>query len=85
MDTHAAKLKVEDVWPLAPLQSGLLFHASYDTAADDVYVTTRVHELEGELRPEVLRASWEALVDSLEHGMQPAPRSLDSAETAAGT
>jgi 2-isopropylmalate synthase len=33
----------------------------------------------------VIEASWEALVDSLEHGMQPAPRSLDSAETAAGT
>jgi mycobactin peptide synthetase MbtF len=62
MDTHAAKLKVEDVWPLAPLQPGLLFHAGYDTAADDVYVTARVHELEGELRPDVLRASWQALV-----------------------
>ncbi|GIG09051.1 hypothetical protein Cco03nite_57510 [Catellatospora coxensis] len=28
---------VSDVWPLSPLQEGLFFHASYDTATLDVY------------------------------------------------
>ncbi|WP_051712660.1 non-ribosomal peptide synthetase [Spirillospora albida] len=30
-------LPVEEVWPLSPLQEGLYFHSSYDTAALDVY------------------------------------------------
>ncbi|MET8824477.1 amino acid adenylation domain-containing protein [Streptomyces sp. NPDC004610] len=33
--------RVEDVWPLAPLQEGLFFHAAYDDSALDVYT---VHE-----------------------------------------
>nr|WP_322724278.1 non-ribosomal peptide synthetase [Streptomyces spongiae] len=33
--------RVEDVWPLAPLQEGLFFHSTYDDSALDVYT---VHE-----------------------------------------
>ncbi|MER6560826.1 amino acid adenylation domain-containing protein, partial [Streptomyces sp. NPDC001027] len=33
--------RVEDVWPLAPLQEGLFFHSTYDDGALDVYT---VHE-----------------------------------------
>ncbi|GAA1770510.1 amino acid adenylation domain-containing protein [Luedemannella helvata] len=66
--------QVEDVWPLAPLQEGLLFHAEYDEDAPrDVYVGQRVLNLEGPLHPEVLRASWQALLDrhaSLRAGFQ---------------
>ncbi|WP_416875121.1 amino acid adenylation domain-containing protein [Kitasatospora sp. SC0581] len=59
-----SQLTVEDVWPLSPLQEGLLFHASYDQDAPrDVYVGQRVLNLDGELRPEVLQASWQALLD----------------------
>ncbi len=61
---NTSKLKVEDIWPLSPLQEGLLFHASYDTsAANDVYVGLRVLGLEGHVRPDQLRASWQALLD----------------------
>ncbi|WP_316529582.1 non-ribosomal peptide synthetase [Kitasatospora brasiliensis] len=59
-----SQLTVEDVWPLSPLQEGLLFHASYDQDAPrDVYVGQRVLNLDGQLRPEVLRASWQALLE----------------------
>ncbi|MEO3977979.1 amino acid adenylation domain-containing protein [Streptomyces sp. CAU 1734] len=33
--------RVEDIWPLAPLQEGLFFHSTYDSGALDVYT---VHE-----------------------------------------
>jgi nonribosomal peptide synthetase CepB len=58
------QLAVEDVWPLSPLQDGLLFHAAYDQDADrDVYVGQRILNLDGVLQPEVLEASWQALLD----------------------
>ncbi|MBL3671386.1 non-ribosomal peptide synthetase, partial [Streptomyces sp. M2CJ-2] len=58
------QLTVEDVWPLSPLQEGLLFHAVYDQDAPrDVYVGQRILNLDGVLRPEVLEASWQALLD----------------------
>jgi nonribosomal peptide synthetase CepB len=50
------------VWPLAPLQEGLLFHALYDEGGLDVYVGQRVLDFEGRMDAGVLRASWEALV-----------------------
>ncbi|MFE6049924.1 amino acid adenylation domain-containing protein [Kitasatospora sp. NPDC056446] len=58
------QLTVEDVWPLSPLQEGLLFHSSYDQDAPrDVYVGQRILNLDGDLRPEVLQASWQALLE----------------------
>ncbi|WP_034521062.1 non-ribosomal peptide synthetase [Actinomadura rifamycini] len=69
--------RIEDVWPLSPLQEGLLFHAGYDAGyeagdaghgdgpggARDVYVVQGVVGLTGDLDPAVLRASWQALLD----------------------
>ncbi|MFE2164045.1 amino acid adenylation domain-containing protein [Streptomyces sp. NPDC059447] len=52
-----------DVWPLSPLQEGLLFHARYDEGARDVYVGQRFLDLEGELDAGLLRRSWQALLD----------------------
>ncbi|GAA4063690.1 amino acid adenylation domain-containing protein [Actinomadura miaoliensis] len=54
---------LEEVWPLSPLQEGLLFHAVYDEDAPDVYVGQRVLDLDGPLDTEVLRRSWQALLD----------------------
>ncbi|HLG57387.1 MAG TPA: amino acid adenylation domain-containing protein [Vicinamibacterales bacterium] len=54
--------EIEEVLPLAPLQEGLLFHALYDTAADDVYMVQLVLELEGTVDAERLRASASELL-----------------------
>ncbi|MQY03033.1 non-ribosomal peptide synthetase [Actinomadura macrotermitis] len=59
------QLDVEDLWPLSPLQEGLLFHALYDSA--DPYAGQRVLDLHGPLDPAVLRASAQALVDRHPH------------------
>ncbi|WP_316765132.1 condensation domain-containing protein, partial [Streptomyces herbicida] len=56
------QMRVEDVWPLSPLQEGLLFHALYDEQVVDVYAAQRILDLEGVLDTGVLRASWEALL-----------------------
>ncbi|MEU6072149.1 condensation domain-containing protein, partial [Streptomyces sp. NPDC047082] len=56
------QMRVEDVWPLSPLQEGLLFHALYDEQVVDVYAAQRILDLEGVLDIDVLRASWEALL-----------------------
>ncbi|KPI10857.1 amino acid adenylation domain protein [Actinobacteria bacterium OK074] len=48
---------VEDVLPLSPLQQGLLFHALYAEGAQDVYTMQSLVEIEGAVRPELLRAA----------------------------
>ncbi|MFE2042289.1 amino acid adenylation domain-containing protein [Streptomyces sp. NPDC059477] len=51
-----------DVWPLSPLQEGLLFHAAYDEQGPDVYEGQRWLELTGPLDVARLRAAWQAVV-----------------------
>ncbi|MET8029032.1 amino acid adenylation domain-containing protein [Streptomyces avermitilis] len=51
-----------DVWPLSPLQEGLLFHATFDERGPDVYASQRMLALDGPLDVDRLRASWEALL-----------------------
>ncbi|MGW3109768.1 condensation domain-containing protein, partial [Streptomyces sp. NPDC001100] len=54
---------LEDVWPLSPLQEGLLFHSSFDDEAGaDVYAGQRALALDGPLDVGRLRASWDAVV-----------------------
>ncbi|MBM7173699.1 AMP-binding protein, partial [Streptomyces sp. G44] len=53
---------VEDVWPLSPLQAGLLFHAAFDEQGPDVYQGQRTLELSGPLDADRLRRSWQALL-----------------------
>ena len=52
---------VADVYPLSPLQQGLLFHSlsGEDPAA---YLVQRSFELTGEVEPEALRRAWQRLV-----------------------
>ncbi|MEO3808652.1 amino acid adenylation domain-containing protein [Sphaerisporangium sp. B11E5] len=59
-------MTIEDVWPLSPLQEGLLFHAAYTEDTEDVgdvYVLQGAMELRGALDVAVLRRSWQALLD----------------------
>ncbi|MBB5915118.1 amino acid adenylation domain-containing protein/non-ribosomal peptide synthase protein (TIGR01720 family) [Nocardia transvalensis] len=54
---------LSDVWPLSPLQQGLLFHARYDTdTADDYTVQTRL-SLAGRVDAARLRQAAQSVVD----------------------
>ncbi|MGH3486993.1 MAG: condensation domain-containing protein, partial [Actinopolymorphaceae bacterium] len=55
--------RIEAVLPLGPLQEGLLFHAALDEDAVGRYVVQLLIDLEGELRPDVLRSAIAALVE----------------------
>ncbi|MFF3750433.1 amino acid adenylation domain-containing protein [Streptomyces sp. NPDC002018] len=52
-----------EVWPLSPLQEGLLFHAEYGGQGPDLYTLQRTDLLEGPIDAGRLRASWRALLD----------------------
>ncbi|MCW2144626.1 condensation domain-containing protein, partial [Actinoplanes cyaneus] len=54
--------RVEDVWPLSPLQQGLLFHATYDEESLDQYVEQIVQTFDGPLDASTLRTSWQRLL-----------------------
>ncbi|MFE7444998.1 amino acid adenylation domain-containing protein [Streptomyces chartreusis] len=61
-EIDAAVPALADVWPLSPLQEGLLFHAAYDEQGPDVYEGQRWLELTGPLDVARLRAAWQAVV-----------------------
>lgn len=53
---------LEDVLPLTPLQEGMFFHSLYDDDAVDLYNTQMVLDLDGPLRPDVLKTAAAALI-----------------------
>ncbi|GIF17048.1 non-ribosomal peptide synthetase [Actinoplanes teichomyceticus] len=63
-DTRAKpRSSVEDVWPLSPLQEGMLYHTALDGDGPDTYTVQTVYGIDGPLDAGRLRASWQALVD----------------------
>uniref|UniRef100_UPI0004C01F2F condensation domain-containing protein n=1 Tax=Spirillospora albida TaxID=58123 RepID=UPI0004C01F2F len=52
----------EDLLPLSPLQSGLLFESTYDTTGRDLYITQLVIDIRHPLEADVLRAAGDALL-----------------------
>ncbi|MGC0419054.1 amino acid adenylation domain-containing protein [Embleya sp. AB8] len=52
-----------DVWPLTPLQSGLLFESMLADATYDAYHVQFVYHLTGRVDPERMRAAGQALLD----------------------
>ncbi|KAA0021587.1 non-ribosomal peptide synthase/polyketide synthase, partial [Antrihabitans cavernicola] len=52
-----------DIWPLSPLQAGLLFHAMMTAATVDVYTMQAVLDLQGAVDPVRLRAAAQGIVD----------------------
>ncbi|WP_083744971.1 non-ribosomal peptide synthetase [Nocardia donostiensis] len=53
---------LRDVWPLSPLQYGLLFHALYDTDTADEYTVQSLLTLAGTVDPDRLRNAAQALL-----------------------
>ncbi|WP_278263626.1 non-ribosomal peptide synthetase [Nocardia sp. AG03] len=56
-----------DVWPLSPLQYGLLFHALYDSDTADGYTVQSLLTLAGTVDATRLRSAAQALVDRHEN------------------
>ncbi|MFH8409391.1 amino acid adenylation domain-containing protein [Streptomyces sp. NPDC018019] len=57
-----SKPGLADVWPLAPMQKGMLFHALYDAEATDIYRGQVVLDLDGRLDTDALRSAGHALL-----------------------
>ncbi|MBV9772388.1 MAG: non-ribosomal peptide synthetase, partial [Gemmatimonadetes bacterium] len=55
---------MEDVYPLSPVQLGMVFHDLYSPDAG-VYLNQYVFSLRGRLRPEVLRDAWRHVLGHL--------------------
>jgi hypothetical protein len=53
---------LEAVYPLSPLQKGILFHSIY-TPGSELYLRQLSTTFEGELDPEALRRAWQGAVD----------------------
>ncbi|ATL69941.1 non-ribosomal peptide synthetase [Nocardia terpenica] len=63
-DTRAEfRSSVEDVWPVSPLQEGMLYHRALNKDGPDVYTVQTVYGIDGPLDSGRLRGSWQALVD----------------------
>ncbi|WP_433734053.1 amino acid adenylation domain-containing protein [Nocardia sp. CA-129566] len=54
---------LSDVWPLTPLQEGLLFHALVSEESVDAYLTQLVLELRGQVDPQRLRRAGHIVLD----------------------
>ncbi|MFE9785121.1 amino acid adenylation domain-containing protein [Nocardia salmonicida] len=59
--------KLTDVWPLSPLQYGLLFHALYDSDTADGYTVQSLLTLAGTVDSTRLRGAAQALIDRHEN------------------
>uniref|UniRef100_A0AAU2V5U8 Amino acid adenylation domain-containing protein n=1 Tax=Streptomyces sp. NBC_00003 TaxID=2903608 RepID=A0AAU2V5U8_9ACTN len=54
---------VSDVWPMTPLQAGLLFHTLLNDESWDAYQMQMAFHIEGEVDPARMRAAGQALLD----------------------
>ena len=63
----AAQPRLTDLLPLAPLQEGILYHATYAGAGADVYTAQLTLELTGRLDPAALRRAAQDLLTRHPH------------------
>jgi nonribosomal peptide synthetase CepC len=54
--------RVEDVWPVTPLQEGFLFHSRLAGDGPDSYIVQDTTRIDGPLDSAVLRTAWETVV-----------------------
>jgi amino acid adenylation domain-containing protein len=55
-----SRANVKNIYPLSPLQEGILFHALHD--AGGAYFEQLSYRIRGRINPDVFRAAWEELV-----------------------
>ncbi|HEX5736598.1 MAG TPA: amino acid adenylation domain-containing protein, partial [Blastocatellia bacterium] len=58
----ASYRQIEDIYPLSPMQQGMLFHSLYEPGSD-IYVTQMSCELTGDLELEALCWAWQRVID----------------------
>ncbi|MER6666690.1 amino acid adenylation domain-containing protein [Amycolatopsis japonica] len=51
-----------EVWPLSPMQAGMLYHASLDDEAPDIHLIQQSQIIDGPLDTERFRKSWEIVL-----------------------
>src|SRR5205814_2285950 len=54
---------ISDVYPLSPIQQGLLFHTLYDGARSGTYVEQLSCTLEGDLNIHAFEQAWQGVID----------------------
>src|SRR5207247_453437 len=54
---------IEDIYPLTPMQQGLLFHTLREPAQATTYVEQVHLMLDGRVDQEAMRATWQDLID----------------------
>jgi hypothetical protein len=59
----SAKNNIESVYPLSPMQRGMLFHSLY-APGSGVYCTQLSCVLEGDLNLEAFEQAWQRVVDT---------------------
>src|SRR5205085_2542441 len=55
--------QIEDIYPLSPMQEGMLFHSLY-TPDSGIYTTQLVCELHGHLNEDIFEQAWQAAADA---------------------
>ena len=58
----AARAQMEDLYPLSPMQRGMLFHALYE-ASSPVYFEQVSYQLRGLLNLSAFERAWQQVVD----------------------
>ncbi|WP_101612833.1 non-ribosomal peptide synthetase [Amycolatopsis sp. BJA-103] len=61
--TNSSGSALTEVWPLSPMQAGMLYHASLDDEAPDLHLIQQSQIIDGPLDTERFRKSWETVLD----------------------
>ena len=56
------KTSIQNVYPLSPMQGGLLFQSIYQPEVDDYFIQS-IYEIEGEIDTGILQRAWKEVVN----------------------